>query len=365
MKSATSFRAILVFAIFVGGCATPTYPLESFASPMLDMPASCADVDDERARYREIHTAVREDHGHALAEDRPVDEALLAFGDEPAATGLPVHVGAARIPLRIVIVPGLFGEYLVSDVSPFAHARVHLETHGYRTGIIVVSGRSSSEHNARQIRDAVLEMNLAPNERVVLVGYSKGGVDSMTAVTQHPELGERVVAVVSMCSPIGGSPIADDLDGLFLDVLEGLDVPGMPLGDGGAINSLRRSTRRTWLAKHELPASIRFYSVVALTERPRISTIMLSHYDALAEIDPRNDGMVVAGDAIIPGASLVCFLNVDHMGAAMPFTRDAPVMAGTLMERTAFPREVMLESVVRMIEEDLLAAASASPATLD
>ncbi|MHC5113231.1 MAG: esterase/lipase family protein [Planctomycetota bacterium] len=365
IKTSTLLGAIFCVALAAGGCASPTYPLESFTSPMLDMNGADAGVVDARARYREIHTAVRADHGHALAEDRPVDEAVLAFGDEPGATGRPVHVGSARVPLRIVIVPGLFGEYLVKDVSPFAHARAHLETHGYRTGIIVVSGRSSSEHNARQIRDELLEMDLAPNERVVLVGYSKGGVDSMTATTLYPELGRRVAAVVTMCSPIGGSPIADDLDGLFLTVLEELDVPGAPLGDGGAINSLRRSTRQTWLAKHELPASIRFYSVVALTDRPRISTILQSHYDALAMIDPRNDGMVMAEDAIVPRGTLVCFLNVDHMGAAMPFTKDAPLMAGTVMERTAFPREVMLESVIRMVEEDLLAATSASRATSD
>jgi hypothetical protein len=114
-----------------------------------------------------------------------------------------------------------------------------------------------------------------------------------------------------------------------------------------------------------LPASIRYYAVVALTERPRVSTILQSDYDALAKIDPRNDGMVVATDAMIPGGTLMGFLNVDHMGAAMPFTHDAPLMAGTVMEQTAFPREVMLEAVVRMIEEDLLEATGASSSIAD
>ena len=359
MKPLTLHCASGLFALAASGCA-PTYPLESYTSPMLDLPAACDEVIDGRGRYREIHTAVRDDHGFALPEDRPVDESLLGFDDEPPATGVPVFLGAARILLRIVMVPGLFGEYLVEMVSPFAHARAHLEQHGYRTGMIVVSGRSSAEHNALQIRDGVLAMDLAPNERVVLVGYSKGGVDSLTAVTSHPELNDRVAAVVSMCSPIGGSPIADDLNGIFLDVLEQFDIPGLPLGDGGAIKSLRQSTRRTWLRAHELPDSIRYYSVVALTERPQISTILRSDYDTLAKIDPRNDGMVIATDAVIPSGTLMCFLNVDHMGAALPFTRDAPLLAGTVMERTAFPREVMLEAVVRMIEEDLLATTTAS-----
>ena len=37
-----------------------------------------------------------------------------------------------------------------------------------------MSGTSGSAHNARQIRDGRMAMTLDPDERVVIIGYSKG-----------------------------------------------------------------------------------------------------------------------------------------------------------------------------------------------
>ena len=62
-------------------------------------------------------------------------------------------------------------------VSTFQFALEHLQDLGYHTALIRVDGLSSSTHNARQIRDAVVAMDLAPDERLVLVGYSKGTPD--------------------------------------------------------------------------------------------------------------------------------------------------------------------------------------------
>jgi len=355
--------ALLGLLVGAAGCASPAPPLDVYTPPMILVPASYAGVVDGRGRFREIYTAIRDDHGHALPEDRPVAEALHEIANEPPPTGDPVHLGAPRIPLRIIIVPGLFGEYILNVSSPYAYACRHLESCGFRTGILTVGGRSSSELNAERIRDEVLAMDLEPGERIVLIGYSKGGVDSLTAVVEYPEIHDRIAALVAVCSPIGGSPSVDSLDGLFLDLFEQLDLPGLSVGDGGAINSLRRSTRRSWLAAHELPPSVRCYSVVAFAERGRISSSLRSGYDELVAIDPHNVSQVIASDAIIPGSTLLCYLNVDHWGAAMPFTRDAPLLAGTFVDRNEFPREVMLEAVVRYIEEDLQAAPGAGSAS--
>jgi len=337
------------------GCAKPLLSLDASTPPLVLVPLSHAGVVDGRGRFREIYGAVREDHGRTLPDDRPVDEALHQLANEPAATGLPVYLGPVRSELRFVFVPGLFGECVQDSVGLFAYAREHLEEHGCRTEIIVVGGRSSSENNAGQIRDAVIAAELAPAEKLVLVGYSKGAVDSLTAVTEHSEIRDRVAAVVSICGPIGGSPIADGLDGLLLDLLENLNAPGCPVGDGGAFNSLRRSTRQAWLAEHELPGSIRYYSVAAFADRRNTSSILQSSYDQLAMIDPRNDSQVIFSDAIIPGGTLLGYMNVDHWGAAMPFSRDLSLASGTVVDRTAFPREVLLEAVIRFVEEDFLA----------
>ncbi len=245
------------------GCTTSLWspePPRSFAGYRPD-----PDVVDGRGRFREIYTAVRADHGRELPADRPVADALHDLGDEPAgSTGaagsagtLPVHIGPPRTSLRIMIVPGLFGECVLGSLSPFSHARAHLAEHGYRTELILVSGRSSCEHNARQIRDALVTTRLDADDRLVLVGYSKGAVDSLVAVTEYPEVRDRVAAVVSMAGPIGGTSVADDLDGILSDMLRMLDVPGCPRGDGGAIDGPRAETRQAWRAPRGLPKEIR------------------------------------------------------------------------------------------------------------
>src|SRR5215469_4166074 len=62
-----------------------------------------------------------------------------------------------------------------------------------------VEALSSSENNARQIRDAIMAMPPpAGAPRLVLVGYSKGAPDLLEAVVAYPEIRSRVVAVVSI-----------------------------------------------------------------------------------------------------------------------------------------------------------------------
>ena len=59
-------------------------------------------------------------------------------------------------------------------------------------------------------------------------------------------------------------------------------------------------------------------------------------------------------DALIPGSTLLGYVNADHWAIAMPISRDMPVVAQTLIDRNNFPREVLLEAIVRFVEESLL-----------
>ena len=59
-------------------------------------------------------------------------------------------------------------------------------------------------------------------------------------------------------------------------------------------------------------------------------------------------------DALIPGSTLLGYVNADHWAIAMPISREMPLVAETLIDRNAFPREVLLEAIVRFIEESML-----------
>jgi hypothetical protein len=127
-------------------------------------------------------------------------------------------------------------------------------------------------------------------------------------------------------------------------------------GDGGAVESLRPATRRAWLAQNPLPADVRFYSLVTFPQPERISSILTGSYNKLARIDARNDSQMIFYDQVVPGSTLVGYLNADHWALAVPLNRSHPTIASMFVTQNAYPREGMLEALLRFVEEDLAAA---------
>ena len=125
--------------------------------------------------------------------------------------------------------------------------------------------------------------------------------------------------------------------------------------DRGALKSLRRGTRLAWLATQQPASSIRYYSLVSFAERDQISSVLHPSYDDLSMIDPRNDGQLLFYDQIAPRSTLLGYLNADHWAIAMPIVRDVAA-ARLLVDRNAFPREILLEAILKQIEEDLITA---------
>jgi len=73
----------------------------------------------------------------------------------------------------------------------------------------------------------------------------------------------------------------------------------------------------------------------------------------LAQVDPRNDGQVIFSDAIIPGGTLLGYVNADHWAVGLPFSTKTPLLAATLVDKNEFPRRTLLEAIIRFVEEDL------------
>ena len=324
--------------------------------PLILAPISSTTTADARGRFREIYCAVREDHGRQLPDDRPCDAALWRLAEEPAPSGRPVDLGSPRLNLQVLVVPGLFNDCLDPMVSVFSDALAHLETIGFKTGRIPVEGRSGCARNASLIRDYLLSAALEPGEKALLVGYSKGTPDIIEALVAYPEIRPRVAAVVSVAGAVGGSPLADELADFYQSILMHAPAPHCPAGDGGGMESLRPRIRHLWLSKNPLPAGIRFYSLANFAGREEISSVLRPKYDRLARIDTRNDGSVIFYDMIIPGSTLLGYARADHLAVAIPVNRDWPTLSAGFMDRNAFPREVLLEALIRFVEEDLLSA---------
>ena len=286
---------------------------------------------------------------------RGCDEALTrVVGEVAARPGATVALGPAKRRLRVVFVPGFgwscFTKWLeVEDTIPD-----HLRQFGYDMVTLAIDGLGSSEFNAEEIARAILSMPQGDSDAdLVLVGYSKGVPDMLTALVRHPEIHPRLAAVVSIGGVVGGSPLANDATDDLVNLMQ--YVPGAtcaPAG-GSALEDLRPDTRKAWLARHPLPPDIPYYSLVTFPDPTQISSILRGSYDKLARIDARNDGQILFYDQFIPDSTLVAYLNADHWAVAVPVARKHGVVSRLLVNQNAYPREALYEALLRFLEEDL------------
>jgi hypothetical protein len=350
-------RAIAAACLVVAGCAsTPLVPFSTETPPLILVPAAQAGVQDKRGRFREIYCAVLAARVGEVPDHRPCDDALTRLGSEPTASGQPVPLGASGRHLVAAVVPGIGYSCFAKWLQPQGTVNEHVGKYGYALTAIPVDALSGTTVNARQIRDWVMAQDPGPGApRLVLIGYSKGTPDVLEAIVNHPEIRARVAAVVSIAGAVGGSPLANEAEQYQADVLQHFPGAACDGGDGGGVASLRPAVRRAWLAQHPLPSSVPMYSVVTLPQPERISSILERTNRKLNQIDSRNDSQMIFYDQLIPGSTLLGYLNADHWAVVVPIARSHDTIGSMFVTQNAYPREALTEAVLRFVEEDLAA----------
>ena len=358
--------ALVAFGVVLAACSSqPQVPFSYTLEPLSFEPGNTYNVTDGRARFREIFCAANEDHGEALPDYTPCEEALVRFDDEPEPTGLPVDLGPSSTNLLGKMVPGLAYSCVKAWLHHDNSAPNHVATLGYETGFIQVEGIASSETNADLIAEYVAGLGPEYDQRpLILFGYSKGLPDIFAFLVQYPELTHRVAAVVSYAGAVWGSPLADEADEKQLRWLTLIPGAECEKKDSKALDTLSPANRDAWFAEHTLPEHIRYYSVVSFPDPENISNgLQHSHKKLGALKDGRNDSQLVFYDQVIPGSTILGFFNADHWAMSVPIARQHEVSQAIFADQNDFPREIALEAILRFIEEDLEsgAALSASP----
>ncbi len=352
-------------AVLFACSSQPQVPFSYTLEPLSFEPGNTYNVTDGRARFREIFCAANEDHGEALPDYTPCEEALVRFDDEPEPTGLPVDLGPSSANLVGKMVPGLAYSCVKAWLHHDNSAPNHVATLGYETGFIQVEGIASSETNADLIAEYVAGLGPEYDQRpLILFGYSKGLPDIFAFLVQYPELTHRVAAVVSYAGAVWGSPLADEADEKQLRWLTLIPGAECEKKDSKALDTLSPANRDAWFAEHTLPEHIRYYSVVSFPDPENISNgLQHSHKKLGALKDGRNDSQLVFYDQVIPGSTILGFFNADHWAMSVPIARQHEVSQAIFADQNDFPREIALEAILRFIEEDLEsgAALSASP----
>ena len=322
--------------------------------PLAELHSRQLDFKDGRGRFREIFCTVLNDHGGTLPDYKPCEKALIYVDEKLPYSESTVDLGPSGGDYLIGLVPGLawqcVREWLHEDESGVRH----ISGYGYDARLLEVDGLSSTKKNAAQLRDYISQLPINERRRpIILIGYSKGAADILEAVTLYPEIRQRVVAVVSIAGAIGGSPLAGETEQSRLNLLSYIPWSGCEIGDEGALESLLPETRREWLERNALPETIRYYSVIAYPEPERVSFGLTSSYRQLKAMGAGNDGQIIFYDQLIPGSTLLAFVNADHWAMSIPVARQMSLNRLTFANKNEFPREALLEAVLRYVEEDL------------
>lgn len=319
---------------------------------------------DGRARFREIFCQLAARGDEQLAGATKCDSLLWSLKDEPPPPPLPSS-GPSMLPeltpgLRVFVVSGAFGDCRSLDTIPYGDEIQRLASQGIRIEAVMVSGRSSSEHNARQLADAIRAAGVEAGDRVVLIGYSKGAVDILQFLSDFPQLGQQVVAVVSIAGAIFGSPLASTADWWYRTLFAKSFSKMCDPGDGLVISSLLPETRRQWLDEHPLPAHVAYYSLASFTTGEHLSHGLNLSWRILARHDRRNDGQVLVEDAVIPDSTLLGYANTDHWDIAISIDRQMPHLSGRRSPRQ-FPRSALLDATLLYVSESLESQARPYP----
>jgi len=258
--------------------------------------------------------------------------------------------------IRLVFATGLFGQCVSDDTSILSDARNYIEKNGLsgvrtlRMEVVNVSGYSSSGVNAALLKTALDDMDLAASERVILIGHSKGVADTTELLGLYPKTAKKVDAVLSVAGAVLGSPLADN-KGAFEWLLQSIKT-GCRGPDGAGLNSLKPVVRQNFLKRYSLPGRIKYYSLVGNGNRSETSPALHPSWDLSSTYSSNNDSQVLSTDAVLPGSKLLGFLKADHWAIAMPLDKTYPLLAKTVLNKNAYPREIMLSTALEMIVSD-------------
>ena len=310
-------------------------------------------ISDERPQFREIFCGLINENSAAQHRQIKCEDYLWRLNDEKRGDRLRQPLPANDTNLRIILVPGAFSECFPEMGKPYQDAAARLKELGYRIDTIVVSGRSSSKYNASIIAKTVDGLDLKPTERLILLGYSKGTTDILHFLVGYPDIAKKVTAVLSVAGVINGTPIADKFADIYANWFKKISIEECEPGDGGVLESLKRSFQFSWMAANPLPQNVRYFSIVTFTNRENVQAGLLLTYDLLRNIDPRNDGQVIFYDQVIPGSSLLAYINLDHWAIAVPVKEKTASHAWEVASNHPLVRDMFFEAMILFLAEKL------------
>lgn len=243
----------------------------------------------------------------------------------------------ALVAYRLLLVPGLFGSIYnlinnslrfilrkqeVNFMNSWLDLKNYLDSQSIDYQEIQVGTQKSCEVNGNTIAEAVRAQNRSRSgKRLVLIGHSKGGVDILHALTEHPDMRGSVSGWLSMQSPLFGTRLTNiTTKGILSPVL----YPIMKVlgGDSDALRCLSTNYRTRYnrektseINEVKRIQALNFASWIV----PHIKTSSLYASNKLicALGEGINDGLVPINHSCLQTESCLHVGGIDHAGPVM------------------------------------------------
>jgi hypothetical protein len=235
---------------------------------------------------------------------------------------------------------------------PFSTSIAHLkDAHRLDIDYFAVAPYGSSEENgksiARHIDDALARDK---THRYVVIGYDKGAADLQEALRALEAPKTKVAGLVSVAGIVGGLWLPD-LTRALMEPTRPWIAASCPGNMQDGVHSIVREVRQAFL--RENPPPVPSYSIVAASAYEETSSALRPAWKRLSLYAKEQDGQIVAWEQVLPGAKYLGTAHADHWSIALPFD-EAPQKTKAI-DRNHFPRDALLEAIVRFVSADLQA----------
>ncbi len=276
---------------------------------------------------------------------------------------------AIRKRTAVLIVPGMFGDCLNELSVPFGDGvsrstdRIARDGYGSFSDLglgamrmVPLPGRQRSTENAKTLASEINRELLRDDiDRILLVGYSKGVIDSLEAlrILDLSLSGKRKsLSLVSVAGPIMGSPFADRFEAVYRAISPRVNPFNCSASDGDDISSVTRLERRKRMTEQVKPEGVSYFSIAVRGQPNDFAIPLRILYRQLERVGGDNDGQILLSDSILPNSQLLAIAKSDHWSIALPRGANNSWLLHAISSKQTFPRVALLRAVIGWVIEE-------------